>query len=157
EAPRRVAVAGGERVEEQDRREQRADLDHEHDRVAGHVAGIELLERIDDRAPHDRGLEQRAGPDVMGRHRRSYRLCRCSTIGPRPSAGRKVSAPTRTTTPTSRNTNNGPSVGKVPDDGGTYFFLARLPAIASTGIAIQKRPIHMQMPCATVQKSVVAF
>src|SRR4029077_3847226 len=33
-----------------------------------------------------------------------------------------------------------PVTGKVPADSGTIFFLARLPAMASTGIIMKKRP-----------------
>ena len=51
--------------------------------------------------------------------------------------GMNDSAPTRSTVPTSRITNSGPSVGSVPDDGGTSFFRASEPAIASVGIRIQ--------------------
>src|SRR5262245_64875997 len=71
---------------------------------------------------------------------------RCSTIGPSVSAGTNDSAPTSSTTRTSSTTNSGPVVGSVPDDGGTIFFLASEPAIASTGITIQNRATNMTMP-----------
>ncbi len=66
------AVGRGRRrqlLEEQDRREDAADLDDEHHRVARHLARVELHERVDDRPLHDRGIEQRlrarrAGPDL---------------------------------------------------------------------------------------------
>ena len=35
---------------------------------------------------------------------------------------------------------SGPSVGKVPGDGATFFFAASDPAIARIGIAWAKRP-----------------
>ena len=38
-----------------------------------------------------------------------------------------------TITPTSRPTNSGPSVGKVPAEAGTFFFAASEPASARTG------------------------
>jgi hypothetical protein len=45
-----------------------------------------------------------------------------------------------TTVPTSRPTNKGPCVGKVPLVTGTFFFAARLPAAARIGIRNRKRP-----------------
>ena len=53
------------------------------------------------------------------------------------------SAPTIRITPTSSTLNNGVVTGNVPSDGGTYFFFARLPAIASMGMIMKKRPISM--------------
>ena len=49
-------------------------------------------------------------------------------------------------------------VGVVPADldGGTIFFRARLPAIASIGIIIMKRPISMVMPIVVLYQSVLA-
>ena len=55
----------------------------------------------------------------------------------------KVSAPTTSTTNTSSPQNSGVCVGKVPAPTGTAFLAARLPAKASTGMAVQKRPVHM--------------
>src|SRR6185437_5418977 len=46
---------------------------------------------------------------------------KCSKIGPRLSAGKKVSAPTMTITPISSTVNRGVVTGNVPSDGGTYF------------------------------------
>jgi hypothetical protein len=71
---------------------------------------------------------------------------KCSTTGPSERAGKNVSAPTITITPTSRLTNSGPWVGKVPAETGTSFFCARLPAAASKGIIIRKRPNSMAIP-----------
>src|SRR5262249_53154946 len=67
--------------------------------------------------------------DVMGAflpHRAAIRF-RCSTTGPSASAGRKVRAPTRITTPISRPTKSGVSVGSVPGPVGTVFFRATEP------------------------------
>ena len=44
-----------------------------------------------------------------------------STTGPKARAGRNVRAPTMTTTPIKRITNNGVWVGKVPRPAGTGF------------------------------------
>ena len=44
---------------------------------------------------------------------------KCSTIGPSASAGKNSRPPTIRITPTSRPTNSGPWVGKVPAEGGT--------------------------------------
>src|ERR1700719_2974089 len=67
-------------------------------------------------------------------------ISRCSRIGPRLRAGKKVRAPTITTVATSKPENSPPVTGKVPTDSGTIRFLARLPAIASTGMIMKKRP-----------------
>ena len=50
-----------ERLDEEARRQDAADLDDEHDGVAHLVARVELAERVDDRAPHDGRIEERAG------------------------------------------------------------------------------------------------
>src|ERR1700743_96210 len=71
---------------------------------------------------------------------------RCSRIGPSESAGKNVSAPTMRITPTSRVVNSGVVTGKVPTVAGMLFFAARLPAIASIGISIRKRPAEIAKP-----------
>ena len=65
---------------------------------------------------------------------------KCSTIGPRLSAGKNVSAPTMTITLTSSAVNSGVVTGNVPSDGGTCFLRPRLPAIASGGMIMKNRP-----------------
>src|SRR5215468_6927480 len=60
-------------------------------------------------------------------------IASCSTIGPSASAGKNVSPPTMTMTPTTRPTNRVPVVGKVPADGGTDFLTTSEPAIATAG------------------------
>jgi hypothetical protein len=47
-------------LDEERRREDTADLDHEHDGVSHLVARVELAERVDDGAAHDGWLEERA-------------------------------------------------------------------------------------------------
>src|SRR5450631_1992843 len=64
-------------------------------------------------------------------------------MGPRLSAGKKVSAPTMRMTPTNSTVNKVVFTGNVPDDGGTLFFCARLPARASMGTIIRNRPASM--------------
>ena len=58
----RLAVRVGE--EQLDRRDRRADLGHEHDRVSHHVDRVELLEALDDRREHDLRIEQRPLPGL---------------------------------------------------------------------------------------------
>src|SRR5262249_38192288 len=70
-------------------------------------------------------------------------MSKCSRIGPRLNAGKNVSAPTIKITPIKSTVNKGVVTGKVPSEGGTYFFWARLPAMASIGIIIMKRPTSM--------------
>ncbi len=77
-------------------------------------------------------------------------------MGPRLSAGKKVSAPTITITLTSKVVNSGVVTGNVPNDGGTIFFRARLPAIASMGMIMKKRPISIVMPIVVLYQSVFA-
>src|SRR5256885_17045909 len=84
-------------------------------------------------------------------------MSRCSTIGPRLRAGKKVSAPTIRMTPTSSAENNGVVTGKVPDEGGTRFLRPRLPAIASIGMIIRNRPTSVDIPIATLYHFVFAF
>src|SRR5580700_5660650 len=82
---------------------------------------------------------------------------KCSRIGPRLNAGKKVKAPTIRITPTSRTLNNGVVTGNVPSDGGTYFFFARFPAIASMGRIMKKRPTSMVAAPATLYQGVFPF
>ena len=49
-------------------------------------------------------------------------------------------------TPINRPTHMPPVVGKEPAVSGVYFLAARLPAIASIGTIMKKRPTHMQTP-----------
>ena len=67
-------------------------------------------------------------------------------MGPRLRAGKKVSAPTMMITLTTSAVNNGVVTGKVPGDGGTIFLRPRLPATASMGTIIRKRPINVAKP-----------
>src|ERR1700722_13714541 len=50
------------------------------------------------------------------------------------------------TQPTKSTAKRGESTGEVPGDGGTSFFLARLPAIASIGTIIRNRPTSIAAP-----------
>ena len=71
---------------------------------------------------------------------------KCSTIGPRLSAGKNVSAPTIRMTPTSSAENSGVVTGNVPSDGGTRFLRPRLPAMASGGMIMKNRPNSIARP-----------
>ena len=51
-----------------------------------------------------------------------------------------------TMTPTSSAENSGVVTGNVPGDGGTRFLRPRLPAIASIGMIMKKRPISIATP-----------
>ena len=50
------------------------------------------------------------------------------------------------TTPTSRPTNSGRLVGKVPADGARSFFCASDPATANSGMTMMNRPISIANP-----------
>src|SRR5215469_7931422 len=84
-------------------------------------------------------------------------MSKCSSTGPRLSAGKNVSAPTIRITPISKTVNRGVVTGKVPRDGGTYFFWARLPAMASMGMIIKKRPTSMVTAPETLYQLVLPF
>jgi len=75
---------------------------------------------------------------------------------PQAKRGKKVNAPTITITLTNRVVNSGVVTGNVPNDGGTIFLRARLPAIASIGMIIMKRPISIVMPIVVLYQSVFA-
>src|ERR1700749_1412443 len=78
-------------------------------------------------------------------------------MGPSESAGKKVSAPTMRMTPTSRVVNSGVVTGKVPTVAGMLFFAARLPAIASIGISIRKRPANIATPSVELYQCVLVL
>src|SRR5437899_4180117 len=78
-------------------------------------------------------------------------------MGPRLSAGKKVSAPTIKMTDTSSTLKSGPVIGKVPRDSGTVFLEARFPAIARMGITAKKRPASMTTPMLALYQSVLAL
>src|SRR5262249_5889970 len=63
-----------------------------------------------------------------------------STIGPSVSAGKIIRPAVSTITPTSRTTNVGPSVRKVPAEAGTIFLVASDPPRASAANMGTKRP-----------------
>jgi hypothetical protein len=78
-------------------------------------------------------------------------------MGPRLNAGKKVSAPTIRITPTSNTLNSGVVTGNVPNDGGTYFFLAKFPAMASMGMIMKKRPTSMVIAPTVLYQGVFPF
>jgi len=71
---------------------------------------------------------------------------KCSTTGPRASAGKKVNAPTMMITPTSSTTKSGVVTGNVPAVSGACFRSARNPASANIGTCIAKRPMSVASP-----------
>src|SRR3954469_9310790 len=81
---------------------------------------------------------------------------KCSTTGPRLSAGKNVRAPTITTTLTRSPAKSGVVTGNVPGDGGTRFLRPRLPASASIGTIIRKRPISIANPSVILTQLVLA-
>src|SRR5262249_27825974 len=84
-------------------------------------------------------------------------ISKCSTIGPKLSTGKKVRAPTIKITLTNNPVNNGVVTGNVPSDGGTLFLRTRLPAIASVGMIMKKRPNNILIPSVELYQSVFAF
>ena len=53
--------------------------------------------------------------------------------------------------------NKGPSVGKVPGDGATFFFAASDPAMARIGIAWANRPKNIATPVVTLYQGLLAL
>src|SRR5580700_2921021 len=84
-------------------------------------------------------------------------IIKCSRIGPRLNAGKNVNALTISTTETSSTVNNGVVTGKVPADSGTYFFRARLPAIARMGITAKNLPNKVANPIVVLYQRVFPF
>src|ERR1700730_4953568 len=95
-------------------------------------------------------------PDQLAENTVPAVIARCSTMGPSASAGKKVSPPTITITPTTRPTKRPPVVGNVPADGGTDFLAASEPAIAMAGMIIQKRPTAIATAPVMLKNSVLA-
>src|SRR5438552_10344306 len=84
-------------------------------------------------------------------------ISRCTRIGPRLRAGKNVNAPTITITPTRSTLNKGVVTGNVPSEGGTYFFLARFPAIASMGRIMKNLPTSMVIAPDVLYQNVFPF
>src|SRR4029453_3817879 len=103
----------------------RTELHDEHDRVARHGPRVKLADRVAERATHDPWVPERDASFLrMTRHQKVRPSCmrRCSTTGPRLSAGKNVSAPTITITPTSSPLKSGVVTGNVPSEGGICFL-----------------------------------
>ena len=83
-------------------------------------------------------------------------MSKCSRMGPRLSAGKKVKAPTMMITLTRSAVNSGVVTGNVPGEGGTIFFRAKLPATASMGTIIRNRPTSMVNPMARLYQRFAA-
>ena len=124
----RLAVRPG--AQDLDRGDERADLGHEHDRVADHVARVELGEAGAQGGEQDlRARTPNASlAVVMGVSSRVQKvrvdevIRKCSTIGPTASDGKNVSAPTMMTVEVSSTTNVGPVTGKLPASAAVAFF-----------------------------------
>src|ERR1019366_572487 len=150
-------------LEEQHSGDDAADFHHEHHGIAHHVARVKFQNGIHDGAPDNPNLPDSFRLRSISCHvNRPQKVLpaassRCSRIGPRLSAGKNVNAPTIRTTPISSMVNSGVVTGNVPSDGGTYFFCARLPAMASMGMIIRNRPINMSNPMVVLYQSVLAF
>src|SRR5207244_9417824 len=111
---------------------------------------VDLHKSRADRRHHDFGIEQGRDrlalannrdfhglpPDQFGANSVPLVIAICSTIGPSASAGKKMSPPIITMTPTTSPTKRPPVVGKVPAEGGIDFFAAREPPMAVPGLLI---------------------
>ena len=53
--------------------------------------------------------------------------------------------------------NSGVAVGNVPGPAGTVALAARLPATASMGSSVRKRPASMARPIVVLKNGVLAF
>ena len=130
----------------------RADLDDEHHRVAAHRARVELARGVGSAADSAGGVERppastaaasagRGGAVTVSRQRPARRSGRAR------GRGKKVRPATITTTPTSRPTNSGVSVGKRA--GGrrdAAACAASEPARASTRTIRKNRPSSIATP-----------
>src|SRR5882762_950541 len=127
--------------------QRRANFHDEHHWVFHERARIQLYKGIPYRAARDFSVPDRLAFLCLGCHIFNFPqkvlpafISRCSRIGPRLRAGKKVRAPTIKMVETSKPAKSPPVTGKVPADSGTVFFFARLPAMASTGMIMKKRP-----------------
>src|SRR5690349_24250511 len=102
---------------------------------------MEFDDRIDNCALNDVRIPYRFHQNVVPEF-----INKCSTIGPRLSTGKNVSAPTITITLTSSVVNNGVVTGNVPSDGGMIFLRARFPAMASIGTIMKNLPTSIATP-----------
>ena len=71
---------------------------------------------------------------------------KCSSIGPSENTGKKVKAPTITTTLTSMMTKSALVLGKVDASVATLPFAANDPAMAIAGIMVINLPINIARP-----------
>src|SRR5882762_3356905 len=144
--------------------QRRANFHDEHHRIFHERARIQFCERMPYRATRDFSVPDRLAFLCLGCHVFNFPqkvlpafISRCSRIGPRLRAGKKVSAPTIRITEMRSPLNSGVVTGNVPNDSGTCFFLARLPAIARTGMTMKKRPNSMVAPMVELYQSVFAL
>ena len=79
-------------------------------------------------------------------HFTSHHLLKNSDIGPKANAGKKLSAAIIAITAKTMMPNVVVSVFNVPALSGTYFFFARIPAMATGPMMGRKRPINITMP-----------
>ena len=77
-------------------------------------------------------------------------------MGPNERAGKKVNAPTIRTVPTRRPEKSGPDTGKLPLVAAARFLRPRLPASASAGMIMMKRPTSIAMPMVVLYQYVLA-
>ena len=73
-------------------------------------------------------------------------IARCSTNGPERQRREKDQAADDQDDADQQADEQPVSVGKVPAEGGTIFFAASEPAIASIGTIIRKRPMNIARP-----------
>jgi hypothetical protein len=121
----------------------RADVDDEDDGISQLDPRCQLAKCVEDRV-----ADQGRMPPCM---------TRCSTIGPKASAGMNVRAPTMNTVPMSRPTKRGVCVANVPGLTGITFFRANEPAMARTGTTNQNLDSHMTIPPSTLWKGTFAL
>ena len=129
-----------ERLEPQQRRQDGAHVDDEHDRVPHLAPGRQLAERVDDRLADDRRIEERAG---LGRAAMGLRTSLAGdqdeVLDDRPERQRRHEG---------QGADQDDHADQEADEqrrvrrqragpGGTVFFRASAPAMASTGTASQ--------------------
>ena len=144
-------------------------LDHEHHRVPDQRRGSSLREGVADGRHDDAGIQQRrcrhplaegdvchgSCSDELRSETVPARIAKCSTIGPRASAGKKVRPPTIRTTPTSRPTKSRPWSGRCRR--GRHDLLGRQRAgDRHAGTIMKKRPTSIAMASGDVVEGRVA-
>ena len=144
ERRRRLALAG-QRLDAEHRRQDAADVDDEHHRVAPLHARVELGEGVDDRRPHERRVEERERDAGRG-HGAHFARKQREVLGDRPERQRRhvvQQADQHDGADQQQRRTAGRASAACRASPASRFLAASEPASASTGTMTAKRPNHI--------------